>query len=331
MVMPSLCVRLWGAFSHCKRCTKWKCWKLNENVGLPLWDVGPVGRLCCVLPVWNHPQGELKGFWAPFASSRWLCVLIPVFVFLQHAESLFGFFWTGHLSSLWSVSVVHPFPRLRRPRHEQCCLAWQEKKKSFLCLLLVDLSFDLKWLLAAASTASTTAGTMWASANPVCVVEWCAPSADLAGLILIKEKKCFNLLPLLLLEHLCFVGESPRRGCQESCSLRSVQCSSQGGDDAHPALRGSSVVFFLSSFWRKTSFSDSGFSPLLPRAGLWLRKNSWWKKDTSKRADGGGGGAYPFYYSIEHWSCYCWKYSLSLILFFLWLFLAVLITKTFLF
>lgn len=123
-----------------------------------------------------------------------------------------------------------------------------KKKKSFLCLLLVDLSFDLKWLLAAASTASTTAGTMWASANPVCVVEWCAPSADLAGLILIKEKKCFNLLPLLLLEHLCFVGESPRRGCQESCSLRSVQCSSQGGDDAHPALRGSSVVYFLSSF-----------------------------------------------------------------------------------
>lgn len=89
-------------------------------------------------------------------------------------------------------------------------------------------------------------------------------------------------------------------------------------------------IFFL-RFWRKTSFSDSGFSPLLPRAGLWLRKNSWWKKDTSKRADGGGGGAYPFYYSIEHWSCYCWKYSLSLILFFLWLFLAVLITKTFLF
>lgn len=38
--------------------------------------------------------------------------------------------------------------------------AWpgSKKKKSFLCLLLVDLSFDLKWLLAAASTASTTAG-----------------------------------------------------------------------------------------------------------------------------------------------------------------------------
>lgn len=203
-------------------------------------------------------------------------------------------------------------------------------KKPFLCAPLADLSFDLKWLLAAVSTAFTTAGTIWASAKPVCAVEWCALSADLARVIFLKEKKGLNLLPLLLLEHLCFVGQSPRRSCQESCSLRSVQRSSQGGVDAHPALHGSSVVYFLTSFWRKTSFNDSGFSPFLEGRGFgFVFSNWWWKNDTSESRWRRWRGLSIL---LLHSTDCCWKSSLSLIIFFLCSqFLTMLITKTFLF
>lgn len=165
----------------------------------------------------------------------------------------------------------------------------------------------------------------------VCCGVMCSECWSCQGYFSQGKKKGLNLLPLLLLEHLCFVGQSPRRSCQESCSLRSVQRSSQGGVDAHPALHGSSVVYFLTSFWRKTSFNDSGFSPFFARMGLWLwffqlvMEKRYLRESRWRRWRG-------LSILLLHSTDCCWKSSLSLIIFFLCSqFLTMLITKTFLF
>lgn len=305
---------------------------LETLVGFPLWDVGLVGRLCCVLPVWNHPQGELKGFWAPFASSRCLCVLIPVFLFLQHAESLFGFFLDRTpvipVKCLRGASI----PQAQKA-HAWAVLPGLAVKKKVIPLSIVGRSQFWSKMAPGSSFHSiyNCRNDLSISQPGVCCGVMCSERWS-CWAYFNQGKKNASTSYLSYCSSTCALWERARGEAARNRAVSAVCSVHPREETMHIQLYVAALLFiFFLRFWRKTSFSDSGFSPLLPRAGLWLRKNSWWKKDTSKRADGGGGGAYPFYYSIEHWSCYCWKYSLSLILFFLWLFLAVLITKTFLF